>query len=82
MWLSAFAEHVGAKGKITPGRFRAFGYEPPSHRWADAKLFWRSFQMARGHAPEGSSPAAQEERGLTDDANFAIKKTEGEKLRE
>ncbi|MDQ3624039.1 MAG: hypothetical protein M3463_16395, partial [Verrucomicrobiota bacterium] len=81
-WVAAFAEFVAAKGKVPPGRFRAYGYKALSHRWDDLKLYWRSFQMARGQAPEGSSPAEQEERGLTDDATFAIKKSEGEKLRE
>lgn len=81
-WAAAFASHVGAKGKVQPGRHRAYGYKAPAHRWNDAKLYWRSFQMARGKAPDGSSPAQQEEQGLTDDADFAIKKSEGEKLRE
>ncbi len=81
-WTAAFAQFVNAKGKVPPGRFRAYGYEAPGHRWADLKLYWRSFQMARGTGPEGSSPAEQEERGLNDDATISIKKTEGEKLRE
>jgi multimeric flavodoxin WrbA len=40
-WTDAFAAHVAAKGKVEPGRWPAVGYEPPSHRWADAKLKWR-----------------------------------------
>jgi hypothetical protein len=49
-WVDAFARHVEAKGAVPPGRWRAHGYEPPSHRWADAKLKWRDWKMhARGH---------------------------------
>jgi hypothetical protein len=45
-WCDAFARHVERKGKVPPGRWRAYGYEPPSHRWADAKLKWR--ELRRG----------------------------------
>ena len=48
-WVEAFARHVEAKGAVPPGRWRAYGYEPPSHRWADVKLKWRDWKMhARG----------------------------------
>jgi NADPH-dependent FMN reductase len=43
-WCDAFAAHVGRKGKVPPGRWRAYGYEPPSHRWADVKLKWRELR--------------------------------------
>jgi hypothetical protein len=45
-WCDAFTRHVESKGKVPPGRWRAYGYEPPSHRWADAKLKWR--ELRRG----------------------------------
>ena len=81
-WVDEFSRFVAEKGKVEPGRFRAYGYKAPAHKWNDAKLYWRSFQMARGHSPEGSSPQKQEDAHLSDDASFAIKKSEGEKLRE
>ena len=82
-WTAAFAQHVVHKGKVEPGEFRAYGYEPPGHRWADVKLKWRELRMKAGRAPAGSSPARQEELGLNEDTGFAImKKSEGEKLRE
>ncbi|MEJ7813420.1 MAG: NAD(P)H-dependent oxidoreductase [Gemmatimonadaceae bacterium] len=81
-WTDAFAAHVGAKGKVEPGRWRAYGYQTPGHRWADAKLAWRSVRLRVGRAPEGSSPRAQEELGLNDDAILRAKMSEGERLRE
>ncbi|MEO6211331.1 MAG: flavodoxin family protein [Gemmatimonadaceae bacterium] len=81
-WTDHFAAFVGAKGELGPGQWRAFGYEPPRHRWADAKLNWRELRMRVGHAPEGSSPRTQEELGLNEDAVFDTRKSEGERLRE
>ena len=81
-WTDRFAAFVGAKGKVEPGRWRAYGYEAPGHRWADAKLAWRALLMRVGHAPRGSSPRAQEELGLNEDAVLNRHKSEGERLRE
>ena len=66
---------------MEPGRWRAYGYEAPGHRWADAKLKWRSLRMALGAAPSGSSPAEQQALGLNDDATLAAAESEGQKLR-
>ena len=30
-WVSALAGFVRTKGKVPPGRYRAFGYQPPAH---------------------------------------------------
>ena len=81
-WVERFAAFVRAKGKVEPGRYRAFGYEPPPHRWADLKLKWREMRMRVGHAPEGSSPALQQELDLNRDATLGAKRGEGEKLRD
>lgn len=80
-WTDRFAAFVGAKGKVEPGQWRAFGYEPPGHRWADAKLAWRDMRMRVGRAPEGSSPAVQDDLGLNQDAVLSRHKSEGERLR-
>jgi hypothetical protein len=40
-WTDRISEHVRQKGKMKLGRYRAYGYQPPSHRWADMKLKWR-----------------------------------------
>jgi len=82
LWTEAFTRIVAAKGKVEPGRWRAFGYEAPGHRWADVKLKWRGLRMSTGHAPDGSSPAEQERLGLNDDATLHTMRSEGEKLRE
>lgn len=80
-WSDAFAAHVSAKGKVEAGRWRAFGHEPPGHRWADLKLGWRGFRMRTGHPPKGSSPRAQADLGLNQDAVLDPAKSDGERLR-
>jgi len=69
-WGDRFAAHVADKGKVPPGRYRAYGFNPPKHRWADAKLKWREIRLSAGLAPAGSSPAAQEASGLNRDTTF------------
>jgi len=78
-WTDRFAAFVRAKGKVTPGEYRAFGYQPPKHRWADTKLAWRSTRMSLGAAPAGSSPAEQEALGLNRDATFRPGRSERER---
>ena len=43
-WVMQFALFVQHKGKVEPGQCRAYGYEAPSHRWADIKLKWREIR--------------------------------------
>jgi hypothetical protein len=81
-WTDAFATHVERKGRVTPGRYRAFGHRAPSHFWADLKTKWRGLRMALGRPLPGTSPAIQQERGLNRDATIHYKKGEGEKLRD
>ena len=69
-WVEDLATFVAGKGKVTPGEFRAAGYEPPSHRLADLKLAWRDRRMRAGLPPADSSPAAQQKRGLNDDVTW------------
>ncbi len=80
-WTKTFADFVAAKGKVEPGKYRAFGYKAPGHLWEDLKLKWREHKMKTGDAPEGSSPAQQEKLDLTHDTGRDAKKAEGEKLR-
>jgi multimeric flavodoxin WrbA len=81
-WTDRFAEFVGAKGKVEPGKFRAYGYEAPGHLTADIKAKFRELKTGMGYPPKGSSPAKQEELGLNEDLTLTPKKSEGEKLRE
>jgi hypothetical protein len=47
-WTDAFAKHVAKKSKVKPGQYRAYGYRPPSHFWADLKTKWRGLRMLLG----------------------------------
>ena len=81
-WTSAFVSFVAEKGKVPAGRFRAFGYEPPSHRWAELRLGWRDVRMRIGKPPKPSSPADQQALGLNDDVRIRTHRSEGERLRD
>jgi hypothetical protein len=81
-WTDAFAAHVAAKGKIQPGQYRAYGYEPPGHLIADAKTKWRGVRMLVGKPVPGTSPAKQQEQGISHEDSPFWKKGEGEKARE
>jgi hypothetical protein len=74
-WGDRFAAFVHRKGKVEPGRYRAFGYEPPGHRIADLKLAWREVRMRLGHPARGSSPAVQAAEGLNRDATLRPKQS-------
>ncbi len=80
-WTDAFARHVGIKGKVEPGPYRAYGYRPPSHLWADLKTKLRGLRMALGIPVPGSSPALQQAQGLNRDATLRFRRGEGARLR-
>jgi multimeric flavodoxin WrbA len=80
-WVDEFARFVEAKGKMRPNKYRAYGYVPPKHKWADVKLWIRDRSMRVGVPPEGSSPRAQQEAGLNDDVRADPSQGEGERLR-
>ena len=80
-WVADFVRHVEHKGKVTPGRYRAYGYRPPSHFIADLKTKLRGLRMLLGLAVPGSSPEVQERMGLNRDARLGYKQGEGERLR-
>ena len=81
-WTVRFANFVRGKGRVEPGKFRAFGYKAPGHFLRDIQLAWRDVRMRTGHAPEDSSPEKQRELGLNRDVTSDPAKGEGEKLRE
>ncbi len=81
-WVSRIADFARAKGKVQPGKYRAYGYKAPGHLLKDAKLAWRDASMRVGLPPEGSSPAEQQELNLNRDRTLNPLKGEGEKLRE
>ncbi len=81
-WTAVFAAFVAGKGKVEPGRYRAYGYQSPGHRLADLKLKWRDLRMGLGIPPAGSSPRAQQDLGLNRDATLSPKKGEAERREE
>jgi hypothetical protein len=81
-WTRRFADFVGRKGKVEPGKYRAFGYKAPGHFLRDVKLAWRDVRMRSGHPPEDSSPEKQQKLDLNRDVTSDPAKSEGEKLRE
>lgn len=81
-WVDAFADFVRQKGKVPPGKYRAYGYKAPGHTAADVKLLWRNAQLSLGIPPSGSSPKEQQEMGLNRDVRLNWHKGEGKKLRE
>jgi hypothetical protein len=74
-WVAAFTKFVADKGKVPPGKYRAYGYKAASHRWADVKLKWREWRMGLGVPPAGSSPARQQELGLNRDVTLSPKES-------
>ena len=80
-WTDDFTEFVRNKGKVNPGKYRAFGHEAPGHLLRDAQLAWRDLRMRAGIPPRDSSPARQQELGLNQDQTWSPSESEGEKLR-
>lgn len=81
-WVAHFAEFVAQKGRVTPGAYRAFGYEAPGHFIEDMQLLWRDRRMRFGMPREGSSPQLQKDAELNHDVTHSPDKGEGKKLRE
>jgi hypothetical protein len=81
-WTNQFADFVRQKGKVEPGKYRAFGYKAPGHLLRDAQLAWRDIRMRAGRPRDGSSPEEQQALDLNKDVTLHPAKGEGEKLRE
>ena len=81
-WVKDFEIFVTKKGKVTPGKWRAYGYKAPSNLWKEAKTGIRSWMLRLGITPENSSPEIQQQLELNKDTTLIPSKTEGEKLRE
>lgn len=80
-WVSDFEIFVTKKGKVLPGKWRAYDYEPPTNLQKEAKTGIRSWMLRLGITPENSSPEKQKELGLNKDTTLHPKKSEGDKLR-
>lgn len=80
-WVQQFAEFVADKEKVQPGKYRAFGYEPPPHFWDEIKGGVRAFKLRLGITPNDSSPEVQKELDLNKDTTFFPKEYDGKRLR-
>lgn len=81
-WTSDFEIFVNNKGKVTPGKYRAYGFKRPSNLLKEAKTGIRSWMLRFGITPQHSSNKEQKELGLNKDTTLHPRKSEGEKLRE
>ena len=81
-WVRQFAGFAEQKGKVEPGRYRAYGFQAPGHFLANIQDGIRYLKLMTGRAPEGSSPRQQQEEGLNHNTGLHTKKTEREKLRD
>jgi len=82
IWVNNFEEFVQSKGKVTPGKWRAYGFKASTNLWKEAKTGIRSWMLRFGITPENSSPEKQKQLGLNMDSTLRPEKSEGEKLRE
>lgn len=80
-WTDSLTQFVRLKGKVPPGKYRAYGYDAPGHLLRDAQLLWRDIRMRAGVPPSDSSPSRQQEAGLNRDRTWSPRESEGEKLR-
>ncbi|HZH37784.1 MAG TPA: hypothetical protein VEX65_10935, partial [Flavisolibacter sp.] len=80
-WVADFATFVQQKGKVEPGKYRAYGFERPNNLWQEAKTGIRSWRLRFGLPPKGSSPWIQKQEDLNQDTTLKPQKSEGEKLR-
>jgi hypothetical protein len=60
----AFSAFVAKKGKVKPGRWRAYGHKAPFHLWENLQTKWRDLRLALGKPKPGTSPAIQQEQNL------------------
>ncbi len=81
-WVGNFETFVNEKGKVEPGKWRAYGYKPPTSLWNEAKSGVRAWMLRLGITPENSSPEIQKKMDLNRDTTLTPGKSEGEKLRE
>lgn len=81
-WVNNFSTFVKSKGKVKPGKYRAYGYIPPFNIWDELLSGIRAWKLRFGIAPENSSPEKQLKLGLNKNTSLHPKKSEGNKLRE
>jgi hypothetical protein len=55
-WVTRFESLVSEEGKVPPNKYRAFGYKPPRHLWANVQDGIRYFRMMVGNPPKVHLP--------------------------
>lgn len=75
-WTDQFARFVQQKGKVQPGKYRAFGVKRGSPFFKEIPLAWREIKMRLGYPVKDSSPYAQQELHINQDATLFPKLSE------
>ncbi len=75
-WVDNFSSFVRDKGKVQPGKYRAFGVKRGSPFFKEIPLAWREIRMRLGHPPAGSSPDKQQKLGINKDVTLFPKGSE------
>lgn len=81
-WVKDFVDHVGKKGKVKPGKYRAYGYKAPGKFVSEIKLTYRGLKMALGKPRPNSSPYMQQMRDLNKDSSLSPGKSTAMQLGE
>ncbi len=80
-WVDSTVQFVSKKGKVEPGKYRAYGFKAHTNLWDELMSGLRAFKLRFGKAPKNSSPENQLKLNLNRDTTLHPKKFEGEKLR-
>ncbi len=75
-WVESFSIFVRDKGKVQPGKHRAFGVKRGSPFFKEIPLAWREIRMRLGNPPPGSSPDKQQRLGINKDVTLFPKGSE------
>jgi hypothetical protein len=78
-WVGNFVSFVGSKGKVNPGKYRAFGVKRANPFFKEIPLAWREIRMRLGFPPVPSSPEKQQRMGLNKDVTMFPKGSERER---
>ncbi len=81
-WVENAVQFVSKKGKVQPGKYRAYGFKAHTNLWDELMSGLRAFKLRFGKAPKNSSPEKQLKLNLNRNTTWNPKKFEGEKLRE
>jgi len=78
-WTQDFAAFVLKKGKVKPGKHRAFGLKRGNPFFKEIPLAVRDVRMRLGYPPVNSSPEKQQKLGLNKDVTLFPKGSESKR---